>query len=269
MDHPGGSYAFGNFRNNEEELGRLVRQAQIGLHLERTLWPKFGVKPGIDVIDVGSGPGVVSCALAKAVSPGHVLGIDANELMLDVARRTQQAERVENVEFTKGDVYDLHMNSASADLAYARFLFQHLSDSSRALREIWRVLRPGGTIGVIDIDDAWLLLHPEPKSLASFLKRAAGAQARGGGTRSIGRSFYGLLRTAGFTDVTVGVFPVTSQEIGLENLVNLVTGFKRELIPPSELAEAQQELAEIRQLLNMEHGWGAIGIFYGVGRKPQ
>ncbi|WP_433935515.1 GNAT family N-acetyltransferase [Sorangium cellulosum] len=263
-----GSYEFGAFRDNEVELGRLKHQARVGMALERAVWAKLGIKPGMRVLDLASGPGVVSCELARAVHPGEVVGVDANDRFIAIARAVQQEEQVENLEFRRGNAYELHLEAGSFDVVYARFLFQHLDQPQRALSEIFRVLRPGGMVCVGDIDDGWLMLHPEPARFPAFVAKAAAAQRAKGGDRAIGRKLYGLFKAAGFADVRTSVLPVTSQDLGLKNLLDIITGFKRELIPASQIEEAEQDLANVYAVASDPDAWGAVGVFYAVGKKP-
>ncbi|WP_437638731.1 GNAT family N-acetyltransferase [Sorangium sp. So ce854] len=263
-----GSYEFGAFRDNDVELGRLKHQARVGLALERAIWAKLGIRPGMKVLDLASGPGVVSCELARAIDPGQVVGVDANPRFIEIARAVQQEEQVKNVEFRRGNAYELDVEAGSFDVVYARFLFQHLDQPGRALSEIFRVLRPGGMVCVGDIDDGWLMLHPEPARFSAFVAKAAAAQRAKGGDRAIGRKLYGLFKAAGFTDVRTSVLPVTSQDLGLKNLLEIITGFKRELIPASQIAEAEQDLADVYTTLSDPDAWGAVGVFYAVGKKP-
>lgn len=264
-----GSYPFGAFKDNSGELERLIRQAKLAVGLERKMWAQLGLTSGMTALDLGSGPGVIACELARAVAPGKAVGVDVNEQFVDLARQVQSREGVTNIRFEQGNAYALPFADNTFDFIYSRFLFQHLSEPVRALREALRVLKPGGSLSVADVDDGWLMLHPEPPTFQSFVTRAQEAQARLGGDRRIGRKLAGYFSEAGFKEVRGGVMPITSHDVGLKNFMDVITGFKHELIKVAGDGKTTQELNALFAAIEQRPDtWGAIGIFYGVGRKP-
>jgi len=263
-----GSYRWGAFRENDIELARLKQQARIALPLERSVWGELGIKPGQRVLDLGSGPGVISCALAREVAPGSVLGIDVNERMIGVATNTKQEEQVANVEFRHGSAYELDLPDASIDLVYSRFVFQHLDRPERALAEIKRVLSPGGRVCIGDVDDGWLVLEPEPAGFARVVARAQATQHAQGGDRFVGRKLHRLMVEAGLSDVRANVFPVTTQLIGTELFLDLVTGFKSQLVSDADSAAMQADLSLVYAAVKDPRTWGAVAVYYAVGTKP-
>ncbi|WP_437736511.1 hypothetical protein [Sorangium sp. So ce1335] len=64
------------------------------------------------------------------------------------------------------------------------------------------------------------------------------------------------------------MLPGTSQDLGLKNLLDIITGWKRALIPASQAAEAEQDLADVYTITTVPEAWGAAGVFYTVGKKP-
>ena len=100
------------------------------------------LQSGLDVLDVGCGPGTITLDLARRIGPGTVVGIDRSSDVLEEARRA--GARVSNVRFESGDVYDLAYPDDSFDVVHAHQLLQHLSDPVGALREMLRVCKPGG-----------------------------------------------------------------------------------------------------------------------------
>ena len=102
-----GSYKFGKFEKNTEELERLKLQATIALEHEQAIWKEAGLKNGMQVLDLACGPGFTACELAKAVGDGHVTGVDINEELIATAHQAKESEGVENVSFQLGNLYDL------------------------------------------------------------------------------------------------------------------------------------------------------------------
>jgi len=120
------------------------------------------LRPGLELLDVGCGPGTLTADLARRVAPGRVVGIDAAEGVLEEARAHAQQTSIE-LTLQSGDVYALAFPAASFDVVHAHQVLQHLSDPVAALREMRRVAKPGGIVAARDSDYscfAWAPLDP-------------------------------------------------------------------------------------------------------------
>jgi SAM-dependent methyltransferase len=112
-------------------------------------WPRQLVQaaqlaPGMEVLDVACGTGALTLAVAEAVAPGgHVTGVDLNEGMLAVARGKSAS-----IEWQKAAAEVLPFDRASFDAVVSQFGLMFFVDRSAALREMWRVLRPGGHLAI-------------------------------------------------------------------------------------------------------------------------
>jgi len=124
----------------------------------------LGVAPGDRVLDVGCGSGAATRTLARRVVPGgHVVGMDASASLLKVARElADEAGLRESIEFKLGDCRALPLPDASFNCVLAATMLSHVPDPECALAEMVRVTRPGGRIGVFDVDgDLTLFAHPD------------------------------------------------------------------------------------------------------------
>ncbi|GMA49746.1 putative methyltransferase YcgJ [Alicyclobacillus contaminans] len=117
-----------------EDLRRMVES--VALHGTETL------------LDVGAGAGHTALAFAPHVR--ECVGCDLTEQMVDVANQFARQKQIENVRFVVGDAEDLHFKDASFDLVTCRFAAHHFPAVSKALAEISRVLKPGGTFLLVD-----------------------------------------------------------------------------------------------------------------------
>jgi ubiquinone/menaquinone biosynthesis C-methylase UbiE len=84
-DHAAGSYAFGTFDENQDELARLKQQAAIVSEMEGRVLQEVGLKPGMRALDLACGPGIVTALLAEMVTPADVIGVDLSEDLLHEA----------------------------------------------------------------------------------------------------------------------------------------------------------------------------------------
>ena len=263
-----GSYAFGSFDGNDSELSRLMHQAEIVKARELSLLENAGLKDNMNILDLACGPGVVSSFLAEFAADGHVTGVDLSNELLDVARSYTKKKGIANIEFQQGDVYQLALQESSYDFIYARFLFQHLQDPQKALAKMIPLLKPGGVICILDIDDGWLSIYPEPEGFRSFTQRAEKGQNSYGGDRRVGRKLAPYLNNAGLAEVNVHVETFNSQQLGMKNFIDITTGFKREQVPKDELIQADEELKTIYQSLNKPDAWGYAACFVATGQRP-
>jgi SAM-dependent methyltransferase len=108
------------------------------------------------------------------------------------------------VTFTTGDVYALELDDATFDVVHAHQVLQHLVDPVAALRELHRVLRPGGTLAVRDSDYAGFVWAPADPQLDRWNELYHQITARNGAEADAGRYLLGWVRAAGFREVIAG-----------------------------------------------------------------
>jgi ubiquinone/menaquinone biosynthesis C-methylase UbiE len=122
-----------------------------------SFWERFGrttverlrPSPRARLLDVCCGSGASALPAAEMIGPtGFVLGIDLAERLLELARAKAAARGLRNVEFREGDMLDLHLPDATFDAAICVFGIFFVPDMPAAVRELWRVIRPGGKLAV-------------------------------------------------------------------------------------------------------------------------
>ena len=157
---------------------------------------------GGTLLDVGCGPGTITVDLARRLSPGHVVGIDASASIVDHAAGLAADEGVHNATFRTGDVYALDFADASFDIVHAHQVMQHLARPVLAMAEIRRVLRPGGVFAARDVDYGGVMIAPTINGLTEWMQVYREVHYWNGGDPDAGRSLKAWARAAGFSSVT-------------------------------------------------------------------
>ncbi|BBU20667.1 arsenite methyltransferase [Mycobacterium xenopi] len=154
------------------------------------------LRPGEHVLDLGSGGGIDVLLSARRVGPnGYAYGVDMTDEMLALAEANQAKAGITNVEFLKGTIEDVPLPDESVDVIISNCVINLSVDKTAALAEIFRVLVPGGRIGISDV------VAEDPLSAADRAERGpyvgciAGALSR--------QEYLDGLTAAGFTDVSI------------------------------------------------------------------
>jgi arsenite methyltransferase len=134
------------------------------------------LQPGERVLDLGSGGGIDVLLSAKRVGPaGHAIGLDMTDEMLALARRNAAEAGAVNVEFIKGTIEQMPVPDASVDVVISNCVINLAADKPAVFREIARVLRPGGRVGVSDVVAEDRLSAAERAERGSYVGCIAGA----------------------------------------------------------------------------------------------
>lgn len=166
----------------------------------------LGLSPGERVLDVGCGSGVVTRAIARRVVPeGRVIGVDSSPALLAVAREYADASHLAGqIEWRLADCRKLPFTDASFDAVLAATVLAHVPGALDALAEMVRVAKPGGRIGVFDLDgDGFLIAHPD----RHLTRRIVAAQCDYGAVNGhLIREMPGLLAALGVQNVKARAF---------------------------------------------------------------
>jgi ubiquinone/menaquinone biosynthesis C-methylase UbiE len=156
------------------------------------------LRPGMRLLDCGCGPGSITLGLAAGVAPGEAVGIDFDPDSIQIARALAAEQPIANVRFEVADLYALPFPDASFDVAFTHAVLLHLREPTRALKEIKRILKPGGLIGIRNDDkDGLLIAPPNPLLMRKWELMAQLIERNGGRARDAKRS-RAWLREAGF-----------------------------------------------------------------------
>ncbi|QFG26731.1 methyltransferase domain-containing protein [Actinomadura sp. WMMB 499] len=198
-DGGGAVYVHGYTDREERRLGEQADALADLLH-GGTRYPA-----GARVLEVGCGVGAQTVHLLEG-SPGVDLTcVDVSAESLARARaRVAAARPGARVTWVRADLHDLPFGDAEFDHLFVCFVLEHLADPVAALAGLRRVLRPGGTLTVIEGDHASAFFHPDSEPARAVVGHLIALQAAAGGDALIGRRLHPLLEDAGYLRVAVG-----------------------------------------------------------------
>jgi ubiquinone/menaquinone biosynthesis C-methylase UbiE len=252
----------------QDQAGTLVDL----LHHD-TAYPRGSV-----VLEAGCGVGAQTITLAGRSPEARFTSVDVSSVSLAEARRRIQGAGLTNVEFRQADIFALPFDAGSFDHVFVCFVLEHLSRPIEALSILKRLLRPGGTITVIEGDHGSTYFHPDSAAAHAAIQCLVTLQRQAGGNALIGRQVYPLLVEAGFDEVRVSprmVYVDSSRP-------DLVDGFTRKTFTAmienirepaiaAGLIEPERFDAGVRDLHRTTEADGVFcyTFFKGVGEKKR
>ena len=193
----------GYFLASDEELGRLQVQAHVWEPDAEIMLDRIGVGPGWNGIDMGcGGMGILGPMSRRVGMSGRVVGLDADQGLLESAAAYSEAEGLNNVQLQKDDVTDPDLPEETFDLVHSRFLLPHVERPSAALRTMVNLARPGGVIASQENDHSSWDFYPHCPEWAELLELLEKTFALRGDI-SIGRRTFHMLKECGLEDVRI------------------------------------------------------------------
>ena len=193
---PGSSLKLGY---SEQDLAGVPEGADLGLGCGN---PQAiaGLRPGETVVDLGSGAGFDCFLAAKRVGPqGSVIGVDMTPSMVSKARSNAKKAGIQGVEFRLGEIENLPVADATADVILSNCVINLVPDKRAAFRDAWRVLKPGGRLAISDV----VAVAPLPDALQAKVAALTGCIS---GASPVAELKAALVE-AGFTDIEIEVKP--------------------------------------------------------------
>jgi SAM-dependent methyltransferase len=158
---------------------------------------------GSVILEAGCGVGAQTVTLAQRSPHARFTSVDISSESVAEARRRTDAAGLTNVEFRRADIFDLPFDPESFDHVFVCFVLEHLSRPVAALAILNKLLRPGGTMTVIEGDHGSAYFHPDSGAAHQAIRCQVELQRRAGGNALIGRQLYPLMVEAGLEAVHV------------------------------------------------------------------
>jgi SAM-dependent methyltransferase len=191
---------------------------------------------GDRVLEVGCGTGAQTVILASRCPDADFTSVDVSERSL--AEATRRVAGCQNVRFLRGDIFGLPFGPSSFDHVFVCFVLEHLSDPVGALDGLKTILKPGGSLTVIEGDHGSAYFHPASEQARRAIQCLIDLQHQAGGDSLIGRRLYPLLVQAGYRDVHVtplvayadGSRPDLADAITLKTFTAMVEGVAEQAV---------------------------------------
>ena len=237
--------------------------------LKRAMLELCPVGAGDRVLDVGCGVGHEAIRLAqRAGSPGRVVGVDASPPMIAQARQRAREEPLP-AQFDVGDAHHLAFPDGAFDLCRTERVVRYLRRPETALREMARVVRPGGWVLAQDFDSDQTVVDARDHSLTRRVAEALDAAVP---NPWIGRQLYGLFRNVGLVDVRVVAHAVVlTGANGFELYRQINHGTIARAVQSGRLGPGEEAAwwADLEQAGETETFCAVTLAFIVAGRRPR
>ena len=257
------------------ETQRLLEQSLI---LEDLLHTGTSFLKGERVLEAGCGVGAQTRILARRNPDAVYECVDISGESIEQARGVARLEGIENVTFKQADLYSLSYKPDSFDHVFVCFVLEHIPDPAFALRIFKQVLKPGGSITLIEGDHGSGFWTPETGESRMVWKGLIDSQIELGHDPNIGRRVYPLLDDAGFVIRDVSprwVYADQSNPVLLNGVINqiiapMVYSAEKQVLDNAVMKQEDWDrgLNDIREVARHPEGTFFYTWFKGVGVKP-
>ena len=233
------------------------------------------LRPDMEVLECGCGPGVVTFEIAKKVINGSVIGIDIDKDQIYSNNRKVDESKIKNLKFGVANILELPYTDNFFDIVYMQAVLVHIKNPINAIREVHRVLKNDGLILVKEpVMDRAIFCPEEPLFLETFelIDRAIKSY---GGDPSVGRKLWPMLNEVGFRDILIS--SSWEQPDSLDEWPDFYEGWAKvyrgkigEIILEKEWADEKHLIEIVNAFMNLgknKKGYAAAPWGEAVARK--
>ena len=239
------------------------------------------VRPGERVLDVGSGLGQLTRAMARVAGRGQVLGIErSDEQRMQAERLAAAAGEGGLAEFRAGDAEAPPLREdewGRFDVAHTRFVLEHVRHPERVVAAMVRAVRPGGRVLLMDDDHDVLRLHPEPPGFGPLWQAYIRSYDRLGCDPFVGRRLVALLHGAGARPHRAsalfygGAAGTRELDFAVGNILDIMRGARQAFLDGGLLAatEIDGAMAALRDWQRRPDASCWYRLCWAEGRRPE
>lgn len=216
---------------------------------------------GSFILEAGCGVGAQTITLATQNPRCKIVSIDLSENSLALAKQRLEALGNNQVEFKQADIYNLNFPDACFDHIFVCFVLEHLADPLTALHCLYKVLKPGGSITVVEGDHGSCFYHPTSIYAQQVIDILIKLQMKAGGNSLIGRELYPIFKKTEFKNIHISPRMVYIDALKPE----LVDGFIRKTF--TAMVKAVEDQAFQNNLISLDNWSKGIRDLYRTAEQ--
>lgn len=212
------------------------------------------------ILEAGCGVGAQTKIIAQKNPQSKFIAIDHSKKSLEKAKESIHQLKIENVEFRQADLFNLPYEDECFDHVFICFVLEHVANPLLMLKELKRVLKPLGTITVIEGDHGSTFFHPNSTAAQKAIQAQVTLQQQNGGNANIGRTLFPMLVNTGFKDIIV-----TPRQIYVDDSKpKLVEGFTKNTFTAMIKGIAEEAIA--KKIISKEEMQRGINDLYQTAK---
>lgn len=265
-------YVHGYTKRENTRLNDQARSLDNLLHHD-SIWEKDSL-----ILEAGCGVGAQTQIIATQNPNSQFISIDISKESVNETNKVIEKLNLKNVKTQQADIFRLPFEDKLFDHVFVCFVLEHLSDPLKALAELRRVLKPGGTIMVIEGDHGSTYFHPHSEAAMCAIQCQVKMQQQNGGNANIGRQLYPLLNIAKFDQISVSprqVYvddsnPKMVKGFTLNTFTAMIEGISEKAISENLISEEKmkQGIADLKKTAGGD-GTFCYTFFKGVATKSK
>ena len=197
------------------EIDRLKAQVELFWAKELKHYIEFGLRDGMEITELGSGPGFVTEKILESFPAARITSVEIDPLLVNYAQNYLARKNIDNVKVVQGSIMETGLPENSFDFAVIRLVLEHLPDPVSAANEVYRILKPEGKAVFVDNDfEMHIMTCPEVRELRELYDAYCQARYAEGGNPKIGRELPLILKLAGFSNIDFEIIGAHSEILG-------------------------------------------------------
>jgi len=202
-----GSYKITEFTTNiEAEVHRLKGQVELFFDKEFTKYCALGLQDGMEIIECGSGPGFLIAAIVERFPKCKATALEIDPFLSEISKNNSVKDGKKLYDAIEGSIMDTKLADNRFDIVITRLVIEHLPEPGLALKELYRILKPGGKLFIVSNDfSLHVMTYPHIAELDLLYDAYYASQAAKGGNPRIGRELPQLLGKGNFINIDMDV----------------------------------------------------------------
>ncbi|MBZ9609906.1 methyltransferase domain-containing protein [Clostridium estertheticum] len=201
--------------NTEKEINRLKGQVNLFWDNEIKHYTEFGLRDGMTVVELGSGPGFVTEKILNKFPGVNITDIEIDPVLVDYAKKHLSHKGLNRYQVIQKSIMETGLLENTFDFAITRLLLEHLPDPVNAVREVFRILKPGGIAVFIDNDfEMHIMTCPHIPELRELYEAYCQSRYLEGGNPKIGRELPTILKKGGFSNIHFEIINAHNEILG-------------------------------------------------------